>query len=326
MLQKKPLVSIIMPIYNVSDYLKRSLDSIVEQDYENLDIILVDDGSTDGSGDICDAYRKKDSRILTLHKENGGQASARNVGLQYSRGELIAFIDSDDVVSPEYISRMLRVMQEKQCDIVQCGYARVLANDEQVLLGNFSLVTDGVRIQRYLYDKRYNPEPYDVLWNKLYKRELWEGIRFPDGRIHEDYAIAYRVFYKAERIAVIPDILYYYTIREGSTMRTRTVKSLLDWRQAEKERWQFYRREGLHRLAGLSMKSYYYQTLHCVGCNKLEISVRDSCMCECQKLFKKMLLYSNYSLKTRLGIFLTGIKIGAIGMRLLFLKNRRKLK
>ena len=132
MLQKKPLVSIIMPIYNVSDYLKRSLDSIVEQDYENLDIILVDDGSTDGSGDICDAYRKKDSRILTLHKENGGQASARNVGLQYSRGELIAFIDSDDVVSPEYISRMLRVMQEKQCDIVQCGYARVLANDEQV--------------------------------------------------------------------------------------------------------------------------------------------------------------------------------------------------
>ena len=322
MLQSKPLVSIIMPIYNVKDYLRKSLDSILEQDYENLDIILVDDGSTDNSGDICDEYQEKDRRVVTVHKKNGGQASARNVGLQHSRGELIAFIDSDDVVSPEYISRMLKVMQEKQCDIVQCGYARVLADDRQVLFGNFSLVTDGLQLQGYLYDKRYNPEPYDVLWNKLYKRELWEGIFFPDGRIHEDYAIAYRVFYKAKKIVVIPDILYYYTIREGSTMRTRNVKSLLDWRQAERERWEFYRKEGLLKLASLSMKSYYYQTLHCVECNNLEVSVRTSCMHECRRLSKEMLRSPDYSLKIKLGIFLVGLKAGVINVRLMFLKNR----
>lgn len=308
MIQKEPLISVIMPVYNVKQYLERSINSILNQNYHKLEIVIVDDGSTDGSGELCDVYQKRDGRVRVFHKENGGQATARNVGIDHSSGEVIAFVDSDDYIASDYLQKMLLVMQEEQCDIVQCAYSKIYQNGDHIPCGQRRLRENGRDIQRLLYDKKNCPEPFDVLWNKLYKRRLWERIAFPDGRIHEDYAIAYRIFYRAEKIAVIPDILYYYSVREGSTMRTRGIKSLLDWREAEKERWEFYRKEGLGQLAASSMKSYYYRTAACVRSGIMEKEQRREYASICKELAGKIYKSHEYGVKEKAGVLWTQMR------------------
>lgn len=303
--QSMPLVSIIVPVYNVEEYVERCIKSIMMQSHKNLEIILVDDGSTDESGAICDLYKEKDARIKVIHKKNGGLSDARNCGIRNSRGEYLAFVDSDDYIHSDYIEKMLETAVKSGSDIVLCSYRKIYSDGSHADCGVFSLSTDGKDVQNYLYNRKYGSEIFDIAWNKLYKKELFSGIWYPVGRIHEDYGTTYRILYRAEKVVVIPDILYYYVIRKGSLNQTRNLKSRMDWCQSEKERWEFYSKHGMKYLSERSMKSYYYDIVSCLRCKELTEKNREKYISECKKLIKIIQSNSNYSIKEKAGILRT---------------------
>lgn len=169
---EEELVSIIVPVYNVEAYLDRCLSSIISQTYHNIEVILVDDGSTDQSGELCDQYQKQDSRIRVIHKENGGLSDARNAGIQISGGSYIAFIDSDDYVREEYIGRMMEEAERTDCDVVICGYSKKHASGESFDYIALPDTYEGRQIQKNFYDGKPSPEMFDVAWNKLYRKTL----------------------------------------------------------------------------------------------------------------------------------------------------------
>lgn len=302
MTSEENLVSVIIPVYNVERFLSQCIDSIINQSYRNLEVILIDDGSTDSSGTICDYYETRDKRIRCFHKKNGGLSDARNYGIRKSTGTFLAFVDSDDFVNCSYIEKMMQIMREKLCDIVQCSYERVYADGKRVCCPQYSLMTDGESVQYRLYDKKYVPEPFDIAWNKLYKRQLFYDIAYPVGRLHEDMATTYKIFYGANKIAVIPDVLYYYRIREGSITQVENPKHLSDWRLAEKERWDFYRNHKLQKLEQLARKAYYYITLSCLNCNDISREQKKKMKIESKKLAKDIIFGSGYTTKERVGI------------------------
>jgi glycosyltransferase involved in cell wall biosynthesis len=211
-----PLITIIVPVYNVEKYLRKCIDSIIGQSYTNLEIILVDDGSPDGSPAICDEYSTQDERIRTVHRANGGQSAARNSGLSIMKGEYVTFVDSDDYVSPDYIEFLYKLLVENNADISQCGHYIVFSEPRQVnKYSDHGLV---------LFDKKQAIESlcyngiYDVTaWNKLYKADLYHEIRFPEGRIYEDTAVSHLVAERAKKIAIQMIPKYFYIQRYNST-------------------------------------------------------------------------------------------------------------
>lgn len=206
------LVSIIIPVYNVENYLQRCVDAVLQQTYRELEIILVNDGSTDRSGDICDYYAKEDARIKVIHQANAGQSVARNAALKAVNGKYICFIDSDDYVSLNYIETLYRWLTGSDADISICEYVKFTGeladaadipaeSKERVQYNNVQLIKNMHTVA---------DELYVVMWGKLFKRELLEGIRFPEGRICEDLAVLYRIFDRAERAVYVNKTMYYY--------------------------------------------------------------------------------------------------------------------
>ena len=303
------LVSIIVPVYNVEKYLPECIDSILNQSYKNLEIILVDDGSTDESGRICDLYAKEDRRIKVVHKQNGGLSDARNAGIEESKGEYLAFVDSDDSIQYHYVEKMLNVMANSHCDVVQCAYERIFEDGRHVPYGVISLEADGRTIQNYFYESIYNPEGFDVACNKLYKRGLFAQIRYPLGRLHEDIATTYKVLFEATKIVVIPEVLYHYRVRQGSITSGESLQSLLDWQEAEAERLQFYSQNDMIQMKKLSLKRYYYRLYICIRHREIRKEQRESFIRISNKLAKEILKDSGYSVKEKMGILWTWIKI-----------------
>ncbi|MEE1013328.1 MAG: glycosyltransferase family 2 protein [Clostridia bacterium] len=214
-----PKISIIVPVYKVEPYLRRCVESLLNQTYRNLEIILVDDGSPDNCPQICDDCAQKDSRIQVIHKENGGQSSARNVGLDATTGEYIAFVDSDDFVHEDYIAYMYQLSQKYDCDIVQIEYAS----------GNATCFPkeESDDIQEKVCDKyaALSGFSYKVIaCGKLYRRETIGDVRFPVGLVHEDDATYYRFAYQSKRICISNRKLYYYYMSPDSTMRNEKVR------------------------------------------------------------------------------------------------------
>jgi len=200
------LVSVVVPVYNVAEYLRECVDSIIGQSYSNLEIILVDDGSTDCSGDICDDYEKKDKRIKVIHKDNGGLSSARNAGMDIMTGKFCTFIDSDDVVSVSFIEKMMKKMQENNADIVACSYTRDINDLESKQEGTVE-IADAHKALMYIFSEKTMSTS---AWGKLYKSTPWKGIRFPEGYIYEDYATIYKVILLANMIVISSDPHYFY--------------------------------------------------------------------------------------------------------------------
>lgn len=241
------LISIIVPIYNVENYLDKCIKSIISQTYNNLEIILVDDGSLDNCAEICDDYAEKDSRIVVIHKENGGLSSARNAGLKIAKGNYISFVDSDDYIYKEMIEHMLFVAVENAADIVICDYKTVY-EDEKVNYEILEQYCDTGKIidigqnesQLAYFDDHKKRKSLVVVWNKLYKKELLENIRFPEGRIHEDEAVTYRLLYKAKKIMYIKNSYYFYLERKGSIMASTFNKKRFQLFDAYIERLKFY--------------------------------------------------------------------------------------
>lgn len=208
------LVSIIIPVYNVKDYLETCVASIVTQTYRNLEIILVDDGSTDGSGDICDQLKNKDNRIKVIHKTNGGLSDARNSGIDHATGGWLSFVDSDDFVSCDYVERLLGAAHVNHAEISICDPVHITKADDAVFTkeSKVKVFSNTEAIQEMWYQKSF----LFSAWAKIYRRELFNDIRYTKGIIYEDVDVMHEVFALASQIVYIDAKLYAYVHREGS--------------------------------------------------------------------------------------------------------------
>ena len=211
----QPTVSIIVPVCRVEAYLNQCLDSILAQTYEHLQIILVDDGSPDRCGDICDAYGAKDHRIQVIHQPNSGVAAARNTGLSAATGDWLGWVDADDWIDPDTVSYLLENALAMDADVCICGRYEELPNRTGFFGWSQPAILDQKAAVRALLDGRVLD---DALYDKLWKRELFQDIRFPTGKTYEDLATVYRLLGKAERIYCLPEPKYHYRRRSGSIM------------------------------------------------------------------------------------------------------------
>lgn len=214
-----PVISVIVPVYNVEEYLDCCIKSIVKQTYNELEIILIDDGSTDSSGSICDKYSKSDSRIVVIHKENGGVSSSRNAGLDNATGEYLAFVDADDYVEEQYIEKLYNACIKHSADMSICDYYDFDENKVYNSKDNKSYERIIDKDNLLIFDSKSNINGV-ALWNKLYKTSLFKGLRFPENRVCEDTAVSYNVVYKASKIVHLQEKLYWYRSREGSIMHS----------------------------------------------------------------------------------------------------------
>lgn len=220
-MERVPKISVIIPVYRVERYLPDCLDSVLNQTVRDLEIILVDDGSPDRCGEICDRYGEKDSRIRVIHKENGGLSSARNAGLDVARGEYIAFVDSDDTVTPDCYEKMLLCAKKYDVPLVCAGRWNVMEDTLEVLPGlcpEKEETVSGVELTRRIFTWQ---DLDSAAWDKLCRRELFDGIRYPLGVWNEDMPITFRIALKAGRAALCPERVYRYLQREGSITNSR---------------------------------------------------------------------------------------------------------
>ena len=247
-----PTISVIVPIYKVEKYLARCVDSLLAQTWRDIEIILVDDGSPDNSGAICDEFAKKDPRVKVIHKENGGLSSARNSGLSAASGDYIGFVDSDDYVLPQMYEKLYLSLTENNADISICNYSYVSEENGEIIPMVSPVKTEVLsREEAYSYlDVAMDGYSYYVTaWNKLYKKELFEGCLFAEGKLHEDEFFVHHVFAKCNKISVIDDKLYMYMQRNGSITNTNITVKHLDGVYALCDRYKFFRLDGRKELA-----------------------------------------------------------------------------
>ncbi len=268
---KTDLVSVIVPVHNVAPFLCRCVDSLINQNHKNIEILLIDDGSTDKSGEICDDYVAKDSRVRVLHQEYSGVSDARNKGLAMSKGEYVIFLDSDDEADPNYVGKLYKTLIENDLDIAQCCLVRYRNGKPY----NVEPVKEGVRIftgldmqpKTFEKDRYYNM----VVCGKLYKKSLYNGLSFPVGRIHEDTALIYRLYYNAKRIGVIDDYLYYYHFNSQSITERKANIQRLDGYYVLREKYDFYVQEGLIDLANITANEYFSCICVCLAQTKNDV-------------------------------------------------------
>lgn len=217
-----PKISIIVPVYNVEKYIHKCIDSILNQTFKDFELILVDDGSTDNCGQICDEYAKKDSRVIVIHKENGGQATARNIALDIAKGEYIGFVDSDDYIEFDMYEFLYNLCIDNNCDIANCSSTIYFKNKVKVNGGHDLMIHDTksamkVLTEGVLYD--------ECLWTKLIKKELFNGLKIPEGIAYEDTAFTYKLIDRANKVCCKGEAKYNYIKRKDSTM-DRAVKNV----------------------------------------------------------------------------------------------------
>lgn len=266
-----PKISIIVPVYNVEQYLKKCIDSILSQTFTNFELILVDDGSTDESGKICDYYARLDNRVKVIHKENGGLSSARNVGLEVAKGKYIGFVDSDDYISKFMFQKLYESLVENNCDISICDYTEVFQDNGTIYnekVGGGKLILNNIEALEKIYKEK--GWLYVVAWNKLYKKELFNGLIFPVGKVHEDEMIAHELLYRSNKIIFVEEKLYYYLQRENSIMGKKYNISRLDIIDAMRIRANFFYEKNLKKLRYEAEVEYlkiffklYYKYINC---------------------------------------------------------------
>lgn len=210
-MESNPILSIIVPVYNVEKYINRCIDSILNQQFSDFELILVDDGSPDNCGQICDDYAKKDSRIRVIHKENGGLGSARNVGIELSRGNYIGFVDSDDWISTDMYAFLIQIALEHKADIVSGSYILTKGSSEHLPKRYTTKTFEGIDKLRFYLElgMKYRISDYPV-WNKIYKKDLFKDIRFPERQLFEDMATNFMLINKANKYVTSDKPVYFY--------------------------------------------------------------------------------------------------------------------
>lgn len=241
------LISIIVPVYNVGEYLCECVDSILSQTYQNSEIILVDDGSTDNCPELCDSYASRDSRIKVIHQVNQGLSAARNKGFEASRGNYIAFVDADDMIFGTYIEKLYSLIIKNDAQIAICSYTRAQNGlDEKTVVEEYILTSE--KMLKEWHGKRKSIET--VVWNKLYSREIFENFEhskiFPEGKTHEDIYTSHLFVNLAETVAITNKKMYFYRKREKSISRTYTKEAAKADLGAQRERLRFFKERKLY--------------------------------------------------------------------------------
>ena len=225
------LVSVIVPVYNVKPYLNKCIESIVKQSYRNLEIILIDDGSDDGSSEICDLWSLRDGRIRVIHQENRGLSGARNSGIDVSSGDYILFVDSDDLVGPDLVSHCIEVMSQTDSDVCVFRFNNVSENGKECTDSRY----------KELFPKEKTLSPRDAIkqillmrlpnyaWSYMSRASLLKGkVYFPQGKVMEDLATTYLIWGGASRIAFLDEACYFYRVRSGSILASKNIKFIHD--------------------------------------------------------------------------------------------------
>lgn len=253
------MISVIVPIYNVEKYLERCVNSILNQTYKNIEIILVNDGSPDQCLNICKKYKNTDKRIKIIDKKNGGLSSARNAGLDIAQGEYISFIDSDDWIEMDFLEVLRTNLIKSDSDIAQCEFKKVYDNNiKNKDLENKTYNTEkisNIKALENLYNENYISTV--VFWNKLYKKEIFTNLRFKEGIINEDEDLIYKVLYKSKSIINVKIKLYNYLIREDSIMGESINYKKLDIIEIMQERILFFKSRKLELLEKLTLQAYF---------------------------------------------------------------------
>lgn len=236
-----PLISVIVPIYNVSKYLKKSIESITNQTYKNLEILLVNDGSTDDSEKICLEKANMDKRISYFYKENGGLSDARNYGIDRCNGKYLCFIDSDDYLDSNYVESLYKSIIENNSSISMCTFNIVNENGRFVSKEEFLKPSECVNGQEIL-NRVLEPDGYKyvVAWNKLIERNTLADLRFPKGKLYEDEFINYKLLWKVQRVSLVNIPLYFYVQRNGSIKASIDLSKIKMQREMHLDRLNFY--------------------------------------------------------------------------------------
>lgn len=237
MSQEKALISIIIPVYKVEKYLEKCIQSLINQTYENLQIILVDDGSPDNCGKICDEYAKKDHRIEVIHKSNEGLSDARNKGIEIAKGEYIGFIDSDDYIESDMYEVLYNLLKQYNADVSICNFYTV--SQGKIAIKN---AENGIKeynrieiLKEVLLDN--NIQSY--AWNKLYKKELFDEIKYPVGKKYEDIGTTFYLLEKCNKVVVTGKPEYYYINRQDSIVNNVTETTITDYIELIMQRYDY---------------------------------------------------------------------------------------
>lgn len=308
---KKPKLSIIVPVYNVEKYIERCIKSILNQTFSDFELIIVNDGSIDNSGVICDKYKKVDARVKVIHKQNGGLSEARNIGLNIAQGDYIAFVDSDDYINRNMYEILYKNTIKYNADIAVCNIEYVnekeFINESSEISIEECIVYDNIQSLNNLYSNE-NIQ-FIIAVNKLYRRDIFKKIRYQPGKYHEDEFIIHELLYKSNIIIYCKSKLYYYLQRSGSIMTSSFNTKKLDAIEAMEKRMNFFREKGLIDLEYKTQNMflyyffpYYYKTKYELKDNKnLE---------EMEKRFKNNYKYllknKNYNLRAKIlwGVFI----------------------
>ena len=205
----RPFISIIVPVYNAGAYLQPLIDSVLNQTWQNLELILVDDGSTDGSAGVCDAAAATDPRVRVIHVANGGQSAARNIGLKVALGTHIAFVDHDDILHPCMYATLLEAMTALNADEAACNFANTPQEKIHELVFDETCVSPKIVLDREIVSHYFTPSWHIPIWNKLYRRELLEGLSFSDLRLGEDNLFSYRVIKRTKKLVFVDKNMYF---------------------------------------------------------------------------------------------------------------------
>lgn len=255
------MISVIVPVYKVEIYLERCIESILRQTYSKFEVILIDDGSPDRCGEICEDYARKDNRITVIHKENGGLSSARNTGIEQARGEYLLFVDGDDVIHPNTLKKLYQMLIDNKADIAMGDFCRFVDDTELRFESNSKNdkieICSGVQILEKLYDKKSSAR-YVSACGKLIRSSLFENVRFPLGRLFEDEFTTYLLYYKSKNVVIIDEQLYYYYVNASGITQNLILQKWFDEYDAQWQRIAFYKEKNLQEVYHISLLAYLY--------------------------------------------------------------------
>ena len=282
-----PTISVIVPVYKVEPYLRRCVDSILDQTYSDFELILVDDGSPDNCGAICDEYAQKDSRVVVIHQENGGLSAARNAGIDWafanSDSRWLSFIDSDDWIHPQYLERLLDAAEKKDLPVSVTSFQRV-SSETDVTIQDLMTANPEIWETEELFCKK-NVEA-TIACAKLYRKELFRDLRYPVGRIHEDEFLTYQILFQTKQVVFLPEPMYWYFQNENGIMHAKWTAKRLDNIDAHREQIRFFRKNGY--TSALQVKSRHFALLICRSLAELKkTEIRDKYLYE-KKLKKEL--------------------------------------
>lgn len=242
-----PLITVIIPVYNVEKYLRACLESVIRQTYKKLEIVLVNDGSTDGSKMICEEYKEKDNRITLINQKNGGLSAARNSGLKIAHGQYFFLLDSDDVIHVKTLQLLYECMEESKCDIAITSSTKILQNVEpdiyEHMVSMNPVILSGKECNMSFFSTDIDATDMTVAWGKLYPRYMFDKIKYPEGKLHEDEYVTYKILDDCSKCAYLKIGAYYYRTRNESIMSEKKEKNYIDAIGAFKEREFFFERQ-----------------------------------------------------------------------------------